>query len=212
MGIMTDLWNGEPARDWTSGPWSLELRDDEFADIAYEGSVVLRSIRAVVRDRNWDTARLVVDRVDSSGIALTLHVHSTGLGSDLRGVVRAEVRGAGRLRVIADLEWASEFQTNRTGLVALVAGLAVGFYTTFVYAATWLGQVAQVPARTALEINTFAMALSLVASLAAGALSDRIGRRPVLVTWGAALLLVILVVIFNLIARIIAKLFAPKTR
>jgi phosphate transport system permease protein len=30
--------------------------------------------------------------------------------------------------------------------------------------------------------------------------------------WGAALLLVILVVIFNLIARIIAKLFAPKTR
>ncbi|MBW9109118.1 hypothetical protein [Microbacterium ureisolvens] len=116
---MTDLWNGEPAREWTSGPWSLELRDDEFADIAYEGSVVLRSIRAVVRDRNWDTARLVVDRVDSSGIALTLHVHSTGLGSDLRGVVRAEVRGAGRLRVIADLESASEFQTNRTGLVAL---------------------------------------------------------------------------------------------
>ncbi|GAA5207373.1 phosphate ABC transporter permease PstA [Microbacterium kyungheense] len=30
--------------------------------------------------------------------------------------------------------------------------------------------------------------------------------------WGAALLLVILVVIFNLIARLVAKLFAPKTR
>jgi MHS family proline/betaine transporter-like MFS transporter len=74
-------------------------------------------------------------------------------------------------------------------LVALVAGLAVGFYTTFVYAATWLGQVAQVPAGTALWINTLAMALSLVASLAAGALSDRIGRRPVLIAWGAALML-----------------------
>jgi MHS family proline/betaine transporter-like MFS transporter len=74
-------------------------------------------------------------------------------------------------------------------LVALVAGLAVGFYMTFVYAATWLGQVAHVPARTALEINTLAMALSLVGSLAAGALSDRIGRRPVLVAWGAALAL-----------------------
>ena len=74
-------------------------------------------------------------------------------------------------------------------LVALVAGLAVGFYMTFVYAATWLAQVAQVPARTALGINTLAMALSLVASLAAGALSDRIGRRPVLVAWGAALAL-----------------------
>jgi MHS family proline/betaine transporter-like MFS transporter len=66
---------------------------------------------------------------------------------------------------------------------ALVAGLAVGFYTTFVYAATWLAQVAQVPARTALSINTLAMALSLGASLAAGALSDRIGRRPVLLAW-----------------------------
>jgi MFS transporter, MHS family, proline/betaine transporter len=74
-------------------------------------------------------------------------------------------------------------------LVALVAGLSVGFYTTFVYAATWLAQVAQVPARTALTINTVAMALSLVASLAAGALSDRIGRRPVLVAWAGGLTL-----------------------
>jgi MHS family proline/betaine transporter-like MFS transporter len=74
-------------------------------------------------------------------------------------------------------------------LVALVAGLAVGFYTTFVYAATWLAQVAQVPARTALTINTVGMALSLVASLGAGALSDRIGRRPVLLAWAGALAL-----------------------
>ncbi|HEU4955623.1 MAG TPA: MFS transporter, partial [Gemmatimonadales bacterium] len=74
-------------------------------------------------------------------------------------------------------------------LVALVSGLAVGFYMTFVYSATWLAQVAQVPARTALGINTLAMALSLLASLAAGALTDRIGRRPVLVAWGAALAL-----------------------
>jgi MHS family proline/betaine transporter-like MFS transporter len=74
-------------------------------------------------------------------------------------------------------------------LVVLVSGLAVGFYMTFVYAATWLGQVARVPAGRALEINTLAMALSLVASLGAGALSDRIGRRPVLVAWGAALAL-----------------------
>jgi MHS family proline/betaine transporter-like MFS transporter len=74
-------------------------------------------------------------------------------------------------------------------LVALVTGLAVGFYMTFVYAATWLNQVARVPARTALEINTLAMALSLGGALAAGVLSDRIGRRPVLVAWGAALAL-----------------------
>ncbi|KAF2418589.1 hypothetical protein [Microbacterium sp. B35-30] len=115
---MTDVWSGA-ATAWRSGPWSLELRDDEFADIAYDGHVVLRSVRAVVRDRNWDTAGLVVDRVDGSDLALTLHVHSTGLGSDLRGIVRAEVRGPGRLRVLTDLEPQTDLATNRTGLVVL---------------------------------------------------------------------------------------------
>ena len=66
-------------------------------------------------------------------------------------------------------------------LVLLVAGLSVGFYTTFVYSATWLRQVAGVPARMAFEINTIAMALCLGAVLVAGALGDRVGRRPVLV-------------------------------
>ncbi|WP_345545585.1 hypothetical protein [Microbacterium jejuense] len=115
---MTDAWHADDAREWRSGRWSLEMRGDELADLAYDGRVVLRSVRAVVRDRNWDTAGLVVDRVDASSLALTLHVHSTGLGSDLRGVVRAEARG-GRLRVIADLESQTAFETNRTGLVVL---------------------------------------------------------------------------------------------
>src|SRR5687768_13136219 len=66
-------------------------------------------------------------------------------------------------------------------LILLVAGLSVGFYTTFVYSATWLKQIAGVSAKTAFEINTVAMALCLGVVLAAGALSDRIGRRPVLV-------------------------------
>ncbi len=73
-------------------------------------------------------------------------------------------------------------------LVALVAGISVGFYTTFVYAATWLEQVAQVPARTALGVNTVAMALSLLALPAAGLASDRIGRRPVLLMSAGALM------------------------
>jgi len=73
-------------------------------------------------------------------------------------------------------------------LVLLVAGLSVGFYTTFVYAATWLKQVAGVSARTAFEINTVAMALCLGVVLVAGALSDRVGRRPVLVVVGGLLM------------------------
>jgi len=119
MERMTEAWHADEATSWRSGRWSLEVRGDELADLACGGRVVLRSVRAVVRDRNWDTAGLVVDRVDASDLALTLHVHSSGLGADLRGVVRAETRGGGRLRVTADLESATAFETNRTGLVVL---------------------------------------------------------------------------------------------
>jgi MHS family proline/betaine transporter-like MFS transporter len=74
-------------------------------------------------------------------------------------------------------------------LVSLVAAISVGFYTTFVYAATWLEQVARVPARTALEINTVAMALSLLVLPLSGIASDRFGRRPVLLVTAGALML-----------------------
>jgi MFS transporter, MHS family, proline/betaine transporter len=74
-------------------------------------------------------------------------------------------------------------------LVSLVSAISVGFYTTFVYAATWLEQVAHVPARTALEINTVAMALSLLVLPASGLASDRVGRRPVLLVAAGALML-----------------------
>src|SRR5438445_3003996 len=69
-------------------------------------------------------------------------------------------------------------------LVFLIAGLSVGFYTTFVYSATWLHQIARVPESRALGINTAAMALLLIISPIAGLASDRYGRRPVL-AWAA---------------------------
>lgn len=75
-------------------------------------------------------------------------------------------------------------------LILLVAGLSVGFYTTFVYSATWLKQVAGMSAKNVFEINTIAMALSLGAVLAAGALSDRFGRRPIVVVVSALLMVV----------------------
>ena len=74
-------------------------------------------------------------------------------------------------------------------LVALVSGISVGFYTTFVYASTWLEQVAGVSARTALEINTLAMAFSLVVIPLSGLVSDRVGRRPVLLASAGAVML-----------------------
>jgi len=72
-------------------------------------------------------------------------------------------------------------------LVTLTAALSVGFYTTFVYAATWLSQVVGVPARTALGVNTLAMAIALLIIPAAGVASDRVGRRTVLVIGSGAL-------------------------
>jgi MHS family proline/betaine transporter-like MFS transporter len=65
-------------------------------------------------------------------------------------------------------------------LVCLTAGLSVGFYTTFVYASTWLHQVAGVRESLALGLNTAAMGILLVISPIAGLASDRFGRRPVL--------------------------------
>ena len=55
---MTASWHGShgPSRRWRGGPWAIELRDDELADLTYDGRRVLRSIRAVVRDRDWNTA------------------------------------------------------------------------------------------------------------------------------------------------------------
>ena len=69
-----------------------------------------------------------------------------------------------------------------------VAGLnvlnAVGFYMVFVYVVTYLQQVVHVQAARALDINTINMVLLLLLVPVAGGLSDRIGRKPVLV--GAA--------------------------
>ena len=106
------------SRAWQSDRWSLDLREDELADIAYAGRIVLRSVRAVVRDRNWDTARLVVDRIRESDATLMLHVRSEGLGSSFLGVVRVVARPT-HLDVIADLESVDGFSTNRSGLVVL---------------------------------------------------------------------------------------------
>ena len=65
-------------------------------------------------------------------------------------------------------------------LAGLAAFNAVGFYLLFVYIVSWL-QFADgiAPART-LEINTFSMVLLLPVMFVMGTLSDRIGRKPLL--------------------------------
>jgi hypothetical protein len=117
---MTDAWHGShgPSRRWRGGQWALELRDDELADLTYDGHRVLRSIRAVVRDHDWNTADWVVERVSETDLTLELLVHSDGCGAEFHGTVRVDATDD-LLVVSLDVISASAFETNRTGLVVL---------------------------------------------------------------------------------------------
>jgi MHS family proline/betaine transporter-like MFS transporter len=65
---------------------------------------------------------------------------------------------------------------------------ALGFYLIFVYIIAWLKLFADVGASIALQINSLNMAILLCVVLAVSRLSDRIGRRPILVTAAIGLL------------------------
>jgi MHS family proline/betaine transporter-like MFS transporter len=69
-------------------------------------------------------------------------------------------------------------------VVARLAGLAVfnavSFYLLFVYLVSWIQTVDGIAPAHALEINTISMVAMLFWMLAMGALSDRVGRKPVL--------------------------------
>jgi MHS family proline/betaine transporter-like MFS transporter len=66
----------------------------------------------------------------------------------------------------------------RIALVCIVLG--VSFYLTFVYLVTYMQQVGGMAEGEALEINTINMAILLAIMPTAGWLSDRVGRRPIL--------------------------------
>jgi MFS transporter, MHS family, proline/betaine transporter len=79
----------------------------------------------------------------------------------------------------------SETFGRHRGLVVRIAGLAafgsVGFYVMFLYAVSWLQMVDGVSPERALGINTFSMAAIVPLMVFFGWLSDRIGRKPLLV-------------------------------
>lgn len=102
------------------GPWAFELRGDEIADLAYDRSIVARSVRAVARDRDWDTVPTAVEsfvlRPDGDGADLELSMR--GLDADLHA--RLQVRADHRrfaVRFVATS--GTEFASNRLGLVVL---------------------------------------------------------------------------------------------
>ena len=73
--------------------------------------------------------------------------------------------------------------------VGMIVGYAAGFYIIFVYVASWLVDRVQEPQSTALEINTLAIASLFVFVPVAAWLSDRHGRRVMLASGYAGLVL-----------------------
>ena len=73
---------------------------------------------------------------------------------------------------------------NNFPLLLKLAGLSVfnsvGFYLLFVYIVNWLQMADGIAPQHALEINTVSMLVLLPCMIFMGALSDKIGRKPVL--------------------------------
>jgi MHS family proline/betaine transporter-like MFS transporter len=66
------------------------------------------------------------------------------------------------------------------GFAGLSVFSAVGFYVGFVYLVSWLQTADGIAPARALEINSLSMAVLLPVVIATGFLTDRIGRKPVL--------------------------------
>ncbi|MEN9955244.1 MAG: hypothetical protein RLY34_51 [Actinomycetota bacterium] len=101
-----------------SGHWQFDLRLDEFADIKFQGQTVLRSVRAVIRDRNWNTADLQIDSLTQAENEFELAVHSVGFDAEFTGIVGAKFEGAVATFTM-ELTAQQAYETNRTGLIVL---------------------------------------------------------------------------------------------
>lgn len=86
--------------------------------------------------------------------------------------------------------WEAFREHSRTMLK--ISGLnvlnAVGFYTAFVFVVTYMQKVSRLSAERALDINTLNMIVLVVVLPLAGAMSDRLGRKPLLLAASLAAL------------------------
>jgi hypothetical protein len=105
-----------------SGGWSMWLRGDEIADIVYNGALILRAIRVVVRDEDWGTVPPTLGRVrierDKDALEVRLEVRHREHD--------VHFEWAGTLRLMPDeLTFALDgvaltgFLRNRVGIILL---------------------------------------------------------------------------------------------
>ncbi len=105
-------------------------------------------------------------------IAAMAFVFRRGLEED--HIIRDRAAGSPVVEALRT-EWRTML---RIGGIVLMSNVA--FYMMFVYITTFLSDQVGVPMAEALEIDTVSMIILLLVILAAGWLSDRVGRKPVL--------------------------------
>jgi len=71
-------------------------------------------------------------------------------------------------------------------IMALTASIAIPFYLLFVYIVSWLELVNKMPPEKSLFINTVSMVALIPIQLVTAVISDRIGRKPVLIAASVA--------------------------
>lgn len=121
-----------PRRTISHGVWRVDLAADELVDLRWRGRVILRGIRAVIRDQDWRTLHPTVVRVhDDDAIGerdIRLDIDYAGWGQTYSAVVTLRLTESAAV-VRFDGTADAGFRGNRVGLVALhdpsVAGEAV---------------------------------------------------------------------------------------
>jgi D-apionolactonase len=113
---MSNAWlsSHAPEKTFRTGNWSVKLRDDELAEISYNSQIILRSVRALIRDQDWNTPGIVVEEVTQNENHLAIRISSSGFGAMFTGKITFSV-----IADVAEIEMSlvssSDYLANRIG-------------------------------------------------------------------------------------------------
>ena len=125
--------------------------------------------RAAVNSWGWRLAFLLGLVFGAAGFAIRRQL------ADDRSAPGGMPPAAAPIRDAFATQWRTILQ-----VVGLNAAGAVAYYMCFVYVTTYLRQIDFIPASKALDINTIALLVLAVTIVPMAMLSDRLGRKPVL--------------------------------
>jgi len=150
---------------------------------AYAGVMVGSAVGTLVAWRMPTAALLAWGWRIPFLLGITIGIAGVFLRRELRFVESVPRRPVPMLEVVRS-HWGRILQV--TGFKILDA---VGFYLMFVYSTTYLEEVVGIARGRAMAINTIGMAGVLLVLPLAGRLSDRFGRKPILLASSAAVII-----------------------